>query len=133
MKKNYLFFLSLFTLFFALNASAQTYNLDDGMVGRIPLTFKEGSYLKIQDSILLLTIKPVAFQDTVLEYKIVQDQTKKLDDREIRTLRLLSTTDEDLRIHGIIVTGDSVRNTVSANSYNMRTQVTTPYVIFIEN
>ena len=83
MKKNYIFFLPLFTLFFILNASSQTYNLDDGMVGRMPLTFKEGSYLKIQDSILLLKIKRVAFQDTVLEYQIVQDQTKKLDDREI--------------------------------------------------
>lgn len=133
MKKNYAFFFFLFSLFFVLNTSAQTYKLDDGMVGRIPVTFKEGSFLKIQDSTLLLKIKPIAFEDTVMKYTIVHDQTKKLKDREIRTLRLLSDSDEHLRIHGTIVTGDSVRNTVSANLYDMRTQVTTPYVIFIEN
>lgn len=133
MKKNYALFFFLFSFFFNVSTSAQTYKLDDGMVGRIPVTFKEGSFLKIQDSTLLLKIKPVAFEDTVMKYKIVQDQTKKLKDREIRTLRLLSDSDEHLRIHGTIVTGDSVRNTVSANLYDMRTQVTTPYVIFIEN
>lgn len=131
MKKNYVFL--VLTFFSILGAFSQTYKLDDGMVGRIPLTFKKGSILTIQDSILKLQIKPVAFEEAVLEYKIIEDQIKKLDDREIRTLRLLSTTDDNLRIHGTIVTGDSVRNTVSANSYDMRTQVTTPYVIFIEN
>ena len=133
MKKNYFCFLLLICLFFHQRVSSQTYKLNDGMVGRIPLTFKEGSNLTIQDSILLLQIKPVAFQDTLLEYKIVDDQTKVFEDREIRTLRLLSTTDENLRIQGTIVTGDSIRNTISANSYDMKTQVTTPYVIFIEN
>ena len=123
----------LFTLFFVLNASSQTYSLDDGMVGRIPIIFKEGSFVKIQDSTLLLQINVVAFQQSVSEYKIVQDETKKHDDREIRTLRLLSTSDENLRIYGTIVTGDSVRNTLSANSYDMSTQITTPYVIYIEN
>ncbi|MDN3642940.1 hypothetical protein QWY87_09530 [Lutimonas halocynthiae] len=114
-----------------MNASSQTYSLDDGMVGRIPITFKEGSFVKIQDSTLLLQINVVAFQQSVSEYKIVQDETKKHDDREIRTLRLLSTSDENIRIHGTIVTGDSVRNTLSANYYDMTTQITTPYVIYI--
>jgi len=130
MNKNYFAFL-LFTIFFVLSASSQTYNLDDGMVGRIPIIFKKGSFLKIQDSTLLLKLNPVAFEESVSEYKIVQDETKKHDDREIRTLRLLSTSDENLRIYGTIVTGDSVRNTLSANSYDMSTQITTPYVIYI--
>jgi len=131
MKKNYFTLFLLFTIFFVLNASSQTYSLDDGMVGRIPITFKEGSFVKIQDSTLLLQINVAAFQQTVSEYKIVQDETKKHEDREIRTLRLLSISDENLRIHGTIVTGDSVRNTISVNSYDMSTQITTPYVIYI--
>ena len=103
------------------------------MVGRMPVSFKEGSFIKIQDSILLLNMKPVVYESSVSEFKIIEDQTKKFEDREIRTLRLLSTTDNNLRIHGTIVTGDSVRNTISANSYDMNTQRTTPFVIFIEN
>lgn len=133
MKKNYFTLFLLFTIFFALSASSQTYKLDDGMVGRMPISFEEGSFVKIQDSTLLLQINPVALERSVSEYKIILDQTKKHEDREIRTLRLLSTSDEYLRIHGTIVTGDSVRNTMSANSYDMRTQITTPYVIYIEN
>ena len=133
MKKNYIFFFFLFSIFFFYNGYAQTYKIDDGMVGRIPLTFKEGSFIKIQDSILLLNVKPLVYKSSVSEYKIVEDQTKIFEDREIRTLRLLSTSDANLRIHGTIVTGDSVRNTVSANSYDMSTQITTPLVIFIEN
>jgi len=133
MIKNYFTLFLLFTLFSALSVSSQTYKLDDGMVGRMPVSFKEGSFVKIQDSTLLLQINPVAFEGSVSEYKIVQDETKKHEDREIRTLRLLSTSDENLRIHGTIVTGDSVRNTMSANSYDMSTQITTPYVIFMEN
>lgn len=131
MNKNYLTLFLLFTLFTALSASSQTYKLDDGMVGRMPIVFKEGSFVKIQDSTLVLQINPVAFKPIVSEYKIVQDQTKKHEDREIRTLRLLSVSNDNLRIHGTIVTGDSVRNTLSANSYDMSTQITTPYVIYI--
>lgn len=133
MKKNYFTLFLLFTIFFALSASSQTYKLDDGMVGRMPISFQEGSFVKIQDSTLILQINTVAFEGSVSEYKIILDQTKKHEDREIRTLRLLSTSDENLRIHGSIVTGDSVRNTMSANSYDMSTQITTPYVIYIEN
>jgi len=133
MKKNYFFYILLFSFFFITSAFSQTYKLDDGMVGRMPVSFKEGSFIKIQDSILLLNMKPVVYESSVSEFKIVEDQTKKFEDREIRTLRLLSTTDNNLRIHGTIVTGDSVRNTVSANSYDMNTQITTPFVIFIEN
>ncbi|MCP4883765.1 MAG: hypothetical protein GY908_08230 [Flavobacteriales bacterium] len=133
MKKNYFFYILLFSFFFITSAFSQTYKLDDGMVGRMPVSFKEGSFIKIQDSILLLKMKPVVYESSVSEFKIVEDQTKKFEDREIRTLRLLSTTDNNLRIHGTIVTGDSVRNTVSANSYDMNTQITTPFVIFIEN
>ena len=133
MNKNYLTLFLLFAIFSVLNASSQTYRLDDGMVGRMPISFKKGSFVKIQDSTLLLQINPVAFEPSVSEYIIVQDQTKKHEDREIRTLRLLSTSDENLRIHGTIVTGESVRNTLSANSYDMSTQITTPYVIYIEN
>ena len=133
MNKNYFTLFLLFTLFYALSVSSQIYKLDDGMVGRIPITFSKGSFVKIQDSTLLLQINHVAFQQSVNEYKIVQDQTKKHKDREIRTLRLLSTSNENLRIHGTIVTGDSVRNTLSANSYDMSTQITTPYVIYIKN
>ncbi len=133
MKKNYFTLFLLFTVFSILNVSSQTYKLDDGMVGRVPITFNKGSFVKIQDSTLLLQINHVAFQQSVSEYKIVQDQTKKHEDREIRTLRLLSTSNENLRIHGTIVTGDSVRNTLSANSYDMSTQITTPYVIYIKN
>jgi len=133
MKKNYFILILLFTLFSALSASSQTYKLDDGMVGRIPINFKEGSFVKIQDSTLLLQLNMVAFEESISEYKIVQDETKKHEDREIRTLRLLSKSDDNLRIHGTIVTGDSVRNTMSANSYDMSTQITTPYVIYIEN
>ena len=102
-----------------------------GWLAGFLLSFKKGSFLKIQDSTLLLKLNPVAFEESVSEYKIVQDETKKHDDREIRTLRLLSTSDENLRIYGTIVTGDSVRNTLSANSYDMSTQITTPYVIYI--
>ncbi len=133
MKKNYFTLFLLFTIFSILTASSQIYKLDDGMVGRVPVTFNKGSFVKIQDSTLLLQINHVAFQQSVSEYKIVQDQTKKHEDREIRTLRLLSTSNENLRIHGTIVTGDSVRNTLSANSYDMSTQITTPYVIYIKN
>ena len=133
MIKNYLTLFLLFTLFSALSASSQTYKLDDGMVGRMPIAFEEGSFVKIQDSTLLLQINLTAFEPSVSEYIIVQDQTKKHEDREIRTLRLLSKSDGNLRIHGTIVTGDSVRNTLSANSYDMSTQITTPYVIYIEN
>jgi len=78
MNKNYFAFL-LFTIFFVLSASSQTYNLDDGMVGRIPIIFKKGSFLKIQDSTLLLKLNPVAFEESVSEYKIVQDQNSRLD------------------------------------------------------
>ena len=99
----------------------------------MPVDFQEGSFIKIQDSILVLELKPYKIQPSTSEYIIVQDQTKIFEDREIRTLRLLSTSNENLRIHGTIVTGESVRNTLSANSYDMITQVTTPYVIFIEN
>ncbi len=102
------------------------------MVGRMPLTFNEGSFIKIQDSILLLKIHPTVSEPSISEYRIVEDQVKIFEDREIRTLRLLSTTDDNLRIYGTIVTGETVRNTVSANSYDMRTQITTPYVMFIE-
>jgi len=133
MKKNYFFYILLFSFFFITSAFSQTYKLDDGMVGRMPVSFKEGSFIKIQDSILLLNMKPVVYESSVSEFKIIEDQTKKFEDREIRTLRLLSTTDNNLRIHGTIVTGDSVRNTISANSYDMNTQITTPFVIFIEN
>ena len=133
MKKNYFNLFFLFTLFSALSASSQTYKLDDGMVGRIPISFQEGSFVKIQDSTLLLQINPVAFEGSLSEYKIVMDETKIHEDRKIRTLRLLSTSNDNLRIHGTIVTGDSVRNTMSANSYDMSTQITTPYVIYIEN
>jgi hypothetical protein len=133
MRKNYFFFVFLFSFFLTSNALAQTYNLKDGMVGRMPVDFKEGSFIKIQDSILVLQIKPYISEPSTSEYIIVQDQTKVFEDREIRTLRLLSTSDENLRIHGTIVTGESVRNTLSANAYDMVTQVTTPYVIFIEN
>jgi len=133
MNKNYLALSILLIFFFTLNTSAQTYKLDDGMVGRVPIFFKEGSFIKIKDSTLLLQMKPLIYEASVNEFKIVQDDTQVLKDREIRTLRLLSTSDADLRIYGTIVTGDSVRNTVSANAYNMVTQVTTPYVIFIEN
>ncbi len=133
MKKNYFFYILLFSFFFITSAFSQTYKLDDGMVGRMPVSFKEGSFIKIQDSILLLKMKPVVYESSVSEFKIIEDQTKKFEDREIRTLRLLSTTDNNLRIHGTIVTGDSVRNTISANSYDMNTQRTTPFVIFIEN
>ena len=101
------------------------------MVGRMPVTFNDGSFIKIQDSILLLNIHPTVSKLSVSEYKIVEDQVQKFEDREIRTLRLLSTTDTNLRIHGTIVTGETVRNTVSANAYNMNTQITTPYVMFI--
>lgn len=132
MKQNYFSLTVLFTLWFALGASAQTYKLDDGMVGRMPIAFKEGSIVQIQDSTLLLKLNPVAFEQSISEYKIVQDEIEKLDDREIRRLRLLSKTDENLRIQGTIVTGESVRNTLSANSYDMSTQVTTPYVIYME-
>ena len=88
MKKNYVCYLFLFSFFSFFNGYGQTYKLDDGMVGRIPITFKEGSFLKIQDSILVLKVKPVAFEETMQEYKIVQDQTRILDDRKFRTLRL---------------------------------------------
>jgi len=133
MRKNYFFFVLLFSFFLTSSAFAQTYNLNDGMVGRMPVEFKKGSFIKIQDSILVLQIKPYISEPSTSEYIIMQDQTKVFADREIRTLRLLSTSDENLRIHGTIVTGESVRNTLSANSYDMVTQVTTPYVIFIEN
>jgi len=103
------------------------------MIGRMPISFKKDSFIKIQDSILILQIIPVATKKSVSEYKIVQDHTLVLEDRKIRTLRLLSTRNSNLRIHGTIVTGDSVRNTLSANSYDMSTQITTPYVIFIED
>ena len=133
MKKNYFTLLFLFVFFFSSNTFSQTYQLDEGMIGRIPISFKKDSFIKIQDSILILQIVPVATKISVREYKIVQDETKVLDDRKIRTLRLLSTSNSNLRIHGTIVTGDSVRNTLSANSYDMITQRTTPYVIYIEN
>jgi len=133
MKKNYFTLLFLFVFFFSSSTFSQTYKLDEGMIGRIPITFKKDSFIKIQDSILILQIVPVATKVSVSEYKIVEDETLVLEDREIRTLRLLSTSDSNLRIHGTIVTGDSVRNTLSANLYDMRTQRTTPYVIFIEN
>jgi len=133
MKKTYFTLLFLFVFFFSSNTFSQTYKLDEGMIGRIPITFKKDSFIKIQDSILILQIVPVATKVSVREYKIVQDETLVLEDREIRTLRLLSTSDSNLRIHGTIVTGDSVRNTLSANLYDMSTQRTTPYVIFIEN
>ncbi|MGI9531624.1 hypothetical protein [Lutimonas sp.] len=132
MRKNYFRLFFFYTLLFALSASAQTYKLDDGMVGRMPVAFKEGSFVKIQDSTLLLKLNPVAYEQSISEYQIIQDETKKHEDREIRTLRLLSKTDENLRIYGTIVTGESVRNTLSANSYDMSTQITTPYVIYIE-
>ncbi len=133
MKKNYFTLLFLFVFFFSSSAFSQTYKLDEGMIGRIPISFKKDSFIKIQDSILILQIVPVATKISVSEYKIVHDETKVLDDRKIRTLRLLSLSNSNLRIHGTIVTGDSVRNTLSANSYDMSTQITTPYVIFIEN
>ena len=133
MKKNYFTLLFLFVFFFSSSTFSQTYQLDEGMIGRIPISFKKDSFIKIQDSILILQIVPVATKISVREYKIVQDETKVLDDRKIRTLRLLSTSNSNLRIHGTIVTGDSVRNTLSANLYDMSTQRTTPYVIFIEN
>jgi len=133
MKKNYFTYLFLFIFFSSFSVSSQTYNLDEGMIGRIPISFKKDSFIKIQDSILILQIVPVTTKISISEYKIVQDQTLVLEDREIRTLRLLSTSNSNLRIHGTIVTGDSVRNTLSANSYDMSTQRTTPYVIFIEN
>ena len=133
MKKNYFTLLFLFVFFFSSNTFSQTYKLDEGMIGRIPISFKKDSFIKIQDSILILQIVPVATKISVREYKIVQDETKVLIDRKIRTLRLLSTINSNLRIHGTIVTGDSVRNTLSANSYDMSTQRTTPYVIYIEN
>ncbi|MGB5320922.1 hypothetical protein [Lutimonas sp.] len=132
MKKNYVFYLFLFSFFIFFNGYSQTYKLDNGMVGRMPVTFNDGSFIKIQDSILLLNIHPTVSKPSVSEYKIVEDQVKKFEDREIRTLRLLSTSDANLRIHGTIVTGETVRNTVSANAYDMSTQVTTPYVMFIE-
>jgi len=132
MKKNYVFYLCLFSFFLFYSAYSQTYKLDNGMVGRMPVIFNDGSFIKIQDSILLLKIHPTISEPSVSEYKIVEDQVKIFEDREIRTLRLLSTTDANLRIHGTIVTGESVRNTVSANAYDMRTQITTPYVMFIE-
>ena len=133
MKKNYFFYFFLFAIFCPFCGWSQTYALNDGMVGRMPISFKEGSFIKIQDSILVLQIHPRNIESSISEYKIVHDQVKILEDREVRTLRLLSNSDTDLRIHGTIVTGDSVRNTVSVNSYNMSTQVTTPCVIFIEN
>ncbi len=133
MKKNYFTYLFLFIFFSSFSVSSQTYNLDEGMIGRIPIIFKKDSFIKIQDSILILQIVPVTTKISISEYKIVQDQTLVLEDREIRTLRLLSTSNSNLRIHGTIVTGDSVRNTLSANLYDMSTQRTTPYVIFIEN
>ena len=133
MKKNYVFCLLLFTFSCVFSVFSQTYTFDDGMVGRVPISFKEGSLIKIQDSILLLKMNPVTFDSSVSEYKIVQDQTEKFEDREIRTLRLLSSSNKNLRIHGTIVTGDKVRNTVSANWYNMSTQVTIPLVIYIDN
>ena len=133
MKKNYFFLFLLFTLSLPLTLSAQMYKLDDGMVGRVPVTFKEGSYIKIKDSVLQLKINAHIYKSSVSEFKIVEDYIEKFEDREIRTLRLLSKTDENLRIHGTIVTGESVRNTVSANYYDMDTQITIPYVFFLEN
>lgn len=133
MKKNYLALSILLIFFFNLSASSQTYKLDDGMVGRIPISFKEGSFIKIKDSTLLIQMNPMTYEPSFNEYKIVQDQTQVFKDREIRTLRLISPSDSNLRIYGTIVTGEDVRNTVSANLYDMRTQITIPYVIFIEN
>lgn len=133
MKKNYFFLFFLFAFCLSLTLSAQTYKLDDGMVGRIPVTFKEGSYIKIKDSIVLLKVNAHIYKSSVSEFKIVEDIIEKFEDREIRTLRLLSKTDENLRIHGTIVTGETVRNTVSANYYDMKTQITIPYVLFLEN
>jgi len=133
MKKNYFTLLFLFAIFFSFTASSQTYKLDDGMVGRTRVVFKEGSYIKIQDTILVLQVNPGSFVPSLTKYTIVQDETEVYEDREIRTLRLLSPSDSNLRIHGTIVTGESVRNTLSANLYDMSTQTTTPYVIFIEN
>ncbi|MCA0931779.1 hypothetical protein LCM02_04895 [Lutimonas saemankumensis] len=133
MKKNYFPLTILLAFFLPLTLSAQMYKLDDGMVGRVPVTFKEGSYIKIKDSVLELKINAHIYKSAVREFKIIEDQTKKFDDREIRTLRLLSKTDENLRVHGTIVTGENVRNTVSANYYDMTTQITIPYVIFLEN
>ena len=132
MKKNYVFYFFLFAFFSSFCGWSQTYTLNDGMVGRMPISFKEGSFIKIQDSILVLKVNPRNIEPSISKYKIVHDQTKILEDREVRTLRLLSNSDTDLRIHGTIVTGDSVRNTVSVNSYNMSTQVTTPCVMFID-
>ena len=133
MKKNYLFFTFLCSFFFFTSGFSQTYKLDDGMVGRVPVTFKEGSFIKIKDSVLQIKINSLIYKSSVSEFKIIEDKTKKFDDREIRTLRLLSKNDENLRIYGTIVTGESVRNTVSANYYNMSTQLTIPYVMYIEN
>lgn len=133
MKKNYFFFTFLFSIFFHTSAFSQTYNLDDGMVGRVPVTFKEGSFIKIKDSVLVLKINSLIYKSSVKEFKIVEDKTQKFDDREIRTLRLLSKSDENLRIHGTIVTGKSIRNTVSANYYDMSTQMTIPYVMYLQN
>ena len=133
MKKNYLFFTFLCSFFFFSSGFSQTYKLDDGMVGRVPVTFKEGSFIKIKDSVLQIKINSLIYKSSVSEFKIIEDKTKKFDDREIRTLRLLSKNDENLRIYGTIVTGESVRNTVSANYYNMSTQLTIPYVMYIEN
>ena len=133
MKKNYLFFTFLCSFFVFTSGFSQTYKLDDGMVGRVPVTFKEGSFIKIKDSVLQIKINSLIYKSSVSEFKIIEDKTKKFDDREIRTLRLLSKNDENLRIYGTIVTGESVRNTVSANYYNMSTQLTIPYVMYIEN
>jgi len=133
MKKNYFSFFLLFFFFFSSSSFSQIYKLDEGMIGRIPISFEKDSFIKIQDSILLLQLVPVKYMSSVSEYKIVQDSTQVLHDRKIRSLRLLSTTNSNLRIYGTIVTGDSVRNTISANSYDMSTQRTIPYVIYIEN
>ena len=133
MKKNYFFYTFIFSIFLSISAFCQTYKLDDGMVGRVPVTFKEGSFIKIKDSVLQIKINSLIYKSSVSEFRIIEDNTKKFDDREIRTIRLLSKSDENLRIHGTIVTGESVRNTVSANYYDMSTQLTIPYVMYIEN
>ncbi len=96
MKKNYFTYLFLFILFSSFSTSSQTYRLDDGMIGRMPISFKKDSFIKIQDSILILQIVPVATKKSVSEYKIVQDHTLVLEDRKIRTLRLLSTRNSNL-------------------------------------
>ena len=124
--------LLILLLVIGFSGYSQTYHMDKGFVMGMPTTFPNGSYIKIQESVLELNVITHKGSNHGV-YRITSDESKTLTDRVIRDMRLVSDNEPNLRIHGMIVSGQEIQTTISVTVYDMNTQISLPYVIYTKD